>query len=101
MSFIAHNALAHRQNGAGTPTRAAICRASSSEISSTGSPSCIRAAAWDGKTRTERRTRQTMNKVVGVVETAMANVAIALTNGKPTGASMDGEEGGEEDGKED
>ena len=52
---------------------------------------------WDGKTRTERRTRKTITRVVRVVETAMNNVAIALTNGQPTGSTGDGGEGDGED----
>ena len=51
---------------------------------------------WNGKTRTERRTRQTVTQVVGTVELGITNVAIALTNGMPTGASADDEGEGEE-----
>jgi hypothetical protein len=49
---------------------------------------------WDGMTRTERRTRSTIKQVVGTVETAMLNVAMALTDGMLTGAGGggDGEE---------
>ena len=53
---------------------------------------------WNGKTRTERRTRQTMTKVVGVTEEAWLSVAIALTNGQLTGAAQD-EEGESEEGE--
>ena len=49
---------------------------------------------WDGLTRTERRTRQTIKKVVGTVEGAMALVATALTDALPTG--VDDEEADEE-----
>ena len=49
---------------------------------------------WDGMTRTERRTRSTIKQVVGTVETAMLNVAMALTDGMltGTGGGGDGEE---------
>ena len=49
---------------------------------------------WDGMTRTERRMRSTIKQVVGTVETAMLNVAMALTDGMLTGAGGggDGEE---------
>ena len=46
---------------------------------------------WDGKTRTERRTRQVITAVVGTVESQMTNVAMALTDA----AAPDSEEGGE------
>ena len=51
---------------------------------------------WDGKTRTERRTRQTVTKVVGVTEEAWLNVGVALTNGTLTGSAADDEGDGEE-----
>ena len=49
---------------------------------------------WDGMTRTERRTRSTIKQVVGTVETAMLNVAMALTDAMLTGTEggRDGEE---------
>ena len=52
---------------------------------------------WDGKTRTERRTRQTIAAVVGTVEAAMEGVAIALTDGTPVKSAKEGE--AEEDDK--
>ena len=48
---------------------------------------------WDGKTRTERRTRQTIAQVVGTVELALQGVYMAITDGSPTSAAKDGEEG--------
>ena len=51
---------------------------------------------WNGKTRTERRTRQTVTKMVGTVEIGMSNVAVALTNGMPTGDTGEDEGEGEE-----
>lgn len=53
---------------------------------------------WDGMTRTERRTRATIGKVVTTVEGAMTLVAISLTDAIPSGEAKDG--GGEEDGDE-
>jgi hypothetical protein len=50
---------------------------------------------WDGKTRTERRTRQTVAKVVSTTEEAWLAVALALTNGSPTGSNNDDDEGEE------
>ena len=47
---------------------------------------------WDGKTRTERRTRQTIAAVVTTVETALQGVAVALTDGTPFGASKPGDD---------
>ena len=47
---------------------------------------------WDGKTRTEWRTRKTIAAVVGTVETAMQGVAGALTGGTPFGATKEGSE---------
>ena len=55
---------------------------------------------WNGKTRTERRTRQTVTKVVGTVELQLSNVAIALTNGMPTGGDAEDEGEGEEGDKD-
>ena len=55
---------------------------------------------WDGKTRTERRTRQTIAAVVGTVETALEGVAIALTDGTPVSAAKQGESEEGEDKKE-
>ena len=52
---------------------------------------------WDGKTRTERRTRQVITAVVGTVETGMTNVAIALCNAMPAS----GDDGGDKDGEGD
>ena len=55
---------------------------------------------WDGKTRTERRTRQVITQVVGTVENAMTNVAIALCDGAqaaPGGKKDDGDGEGEGD----
>ena len=52
---------------------------------------------WDGMTRTERRTRQTVGKIVNATEGSMLSVAIALTNGRPTGTNGGG--GGEEEGE--
>jgi len=52
---------------------------------------------WDGMTRTERRTRQTITKVVGTVESAMTLVAIALTDAIPSSqAAQEGEGDSEE-----
>merc|ERR1711988_1307982 len=46
---------------------------------------------WDGMTRTERRTRQTITQVVSTVENAMALVAVALTDAIPSSrAKADG-----------
>lgn len=53
---------------------------------------------WDGLTRTERRTRQTIKKVVTTVENAMALVAIALTDALPSGQADDNE--GDEEAEE-
>ena len=53
---------------------------------------------WDGLTSTERRTRQTVTKVVGTVEGAITKVALALTNGSVTGAAPPGEGGDEGEG---
>ena len=54
---------------------------------------------WDRMTRTERRTRQTIAKVVNAVEGALNLVAIALTDSLPT-AGEDEDEGDEEEKKE-
>ena len=51
---------------------------------------------WSGKTKTERCTPQTVTQVVNTVENGMMAVALALTNGSPTGA--DDNQGGEEEG---
>ena len=51
---------------------------------------------WDRMTRTERRTRQTIGKVVGTVETALNIVASALTDALPGGGGDDDEGEGEE-----
>ena len=54
---------------------------------------------WDGKTSTERRTRQVITAVVGTVETSMLNVGIAVFDAAPKAAG--GEEGeGEGEGDE-
>ena len=53
---------------------------------------------WDGMTRTERRTRSTIKQVVGTVETAMLNVAMALTDAMLTGTEGGGS-GDEEEAK--
>ena len=56
---------------------------------------------WDGKTRTERRTRQTITQVVGTVEMALQAVAMALTDAQPTKSEGgEGDDGGEEEKKE-
>ena len=52
---------------------------------------------WDGKTRTERRTGQTVTRVVTTTEEAWLGVGLSLTNGALTGSSQ---EGGDEDGEE-
>ena len=54
---------------------------------------------WDSKTSTERRTSQTVGQVVGVTEEAWMLVALALTNGSPTGQAGGGD-GDEGEGKE-
>ena len=52
---------------------------------------------WDGKTRTERRTRQTITAVVNTVELALQGVAVALTDAQPYGKGGEDEAGeGEE-----
>jgi hypothetical protein len=56
---------------------------------------------WDGLTRTERRTRKTITKVVGTVETAMLDVAVAITNGKLTGAAQEEDDGGDKEEEKD
>ena len=48
---------------------------------------------WDGKTRTERRTRQVISSVVGTVEGHMTNVAVALCDAQPDNAGGEEEEG--------
>lgn len=53
---------------------------------------------WDGMTRTTRRTRQTITKVVSTVEGAMEKVAYALTDALPTG-SDEGDGDGDGDGE--
>ena len=50
---------------------------------------------WDRMTRTERRTRQTIAKVVGTVEAALSLVAAALTDALPS-SGEDEEEGDDE-----
>ena len=55
---------------------------------------------WDSKTRTERRTRQTIKQVVGTVELAMQQVAFALTDALPAGTE-DEEGDGEGEEKDD
>ena len=56
---------------------------------------------WDGMTRTERRTRSTVQQVVGTTENAMALVAIALTDSIPSTQSGGGGDDEEGEGKED
>lgn len=51
---------------------------------------------WDRMTRTERRTRQTIAKVVNAVEGALNLVAIALTDALPSGGDDEEAEGDEE-----
>ena len=57
---------------------------------------------WDSMTRTERRTRATVAKVVGTVETAMILIAIAVTDAIPSGqqGGGDGDGDGEEEGED-
>jgi len=56
---------------------------------------------WDGKTRTERRTRQVVTAVVGTVEIAMLNVAIALCDAQPSAGGDEGEGEGDDEEKKD
>ena len=51
----------------------------------------------DGMTRTERRKRSSIAKVVSTVENAMTLVACALTDALPGGEDEEGGEGGEEE----
>jgi len=55
---------------------------------------------WDGKTRTERRTRQVITAVVGTVENQMINVAMAICNAQATAGGDDGDGDGDDEKEE-
>ena len=53
---------------------------------------------WDSMTRTERRTRATIQEVVSTVENALELISIALTDAIPSSKQGEGGEGADVDG---